>query len=305
MKGIREFDIIHLHQYRTFQNVAVSHYARKYGLPYILQAHGSLETFFSRGHLKRIFDVVWGHHILRNANRLIAVTPMEVEQYQKLGIREDKIEIVPNAIDSSQFETLPKHGEFKRRYGLSNEKIILYLGRIASIKGVDLLVRAFVRLLSDINSVRLVIAGPDDGYLGTLKNLISELRIEDKVLFPGAIYGREKLEAYVDAEVYVLPSTYEIFGMTILEACACSTPVIVTDQCGIADIIDGKAGIVVPRDEDKLRSALGYLLTNDKKRQELGEQGRLLVRQQFTWSKVAESMEGIYHSILKRGDGSS
>ena len=294
-REISNFDIIHLHNVRTFQNVIIHHYARKYNVPYVLQAHGSLVTFFYKGWQKRIFDVIWGRRILKDAAKVVAVTPIEAEQYRNMGISENKIEIIPNGIDLSEFENLPERGEFRAKYGLDKEqKIILYLGRIHKIKGLDLLARAFAELSQSLNNVKLVIAGSDDGYLPSLKKLVADLEISNEVLFTGHLYGEDKVVAYVDADVFILPSTYEIFGIVVLEACACGTPVIVTDHCGIAGVVDGQTGLVVPYDKDRLRDALLQMLSDDKMRLQFGEKGKLLVRERFNWSIIAEQIEGVY-----------
>ena len=296
---IKSLDVIHLHNYRTFQNVVVHHYARKYGIPYVIQAHGSLTTFFQKRWLKRIFDTVWGYGLLRDAAKVIAVTLTEAEQYKSMGISEDRIKIVPNGINLSEFENLPQRGEFRRKYGLDpNLKIVLYLARINKIKGPDLLVRSFAELSGEMTDVKLVIAGPDDGYLPILKKLLKELGVEEKVIFTGPLYERDKLEAYTDADVYVLPSRYETFPITVLEVCACGTPVIVTDRCGIADVIDGQAGLVVKHDKDQLRDTILHLLSDDALRRELGEKGKILVREKFNWEKITEQVESVYNGVL-------
>lgn len=298
-EGVKYFDVIHMHNYRTFQNMVVAHYARKYGIPYVLQAHGSATTFFQKRWLKRTFDAIWGYGILKHASKVIAVTQIETEQYKSLGISENKIEIVRSGIDLPEFDNLPERGEFRKRYGLdSKQKIILYLGRIHKIKGLALLAKAFTGLSKKLDDAKLVIVGPDNGYLTSLKKLVIDLEISDKVLFTGPLYEREKLRAYVDADVCVLPSSYEIFGITVLEAMACGTPVVVTDRCGIADAIDGQAGLVVPYHEEQLQYALLYMLNDDKIRLQFGEKGKLLVREKFNLDKIAEQVEGIYRDIL-------
>ena len=297
---IRHLDIIHMHNYRTFQNIIMRHYAKNCSVPYVLQAHGSVTTFFQKGWLKRTFDVIWGYRILKDASRAIAVTRIEAKQYQDLGLSEDRIETIPNGIDFAEFEDLPPRGEFRKRHGLSdNEKIVLYLGRINKVKGLDLLAKAFMVLSKKLTDAKLVIVGVDDGYLPSIRKLIANLQISDRVLFTGPLYGREKLEAYVDAEVYVLPSVYEIFGITVLEALGCGTPVIVTDRCGIADVIDSQAGLVVPYDEEQLRNAVLKLLDDDKMRQRFSQKGKLLVREKFNWERIVEQIEGLYERVIK------
>jgi len=285
---IRHLDIIHMHNYRTFQNIVMHYYAKKCGVPYVLQAHGSLLTFFQKGWLKRIFDVIWGHRILKDASKFVALTGIEAEQYKSMGISEHKIEIVPNGIDLSEFDNLPERGEFRRKYSLgSDQRVILYLGRIHKIKGLAFLVESFSELVKEIEDVILVIAGPDAGYENELRRLINTKNCHDKVRFTGYIGGREKLKAYVDADIYVLPSIYETFPIAVLEAWACGTPVVVTDRCGIADVIDGQAGLVVPYDKEQLQHALLHMLDNDKMRLRFGKKGKLLVRKKFNCEKIA------------------
>lgn len=303
-RQLKDFDLVHIHEYRTIQNVFVLHYAVKYDTPYVLQAHGSatkLATFFQKKTLKKIFDNLWGYRILKGASRLIALTKAETLEYISMGITKDKIELVPNAIDIAEFECLPKAGEFRKKYGLNNSlKVILYLGRIHRIKGLDLLMKSVAKLPKDACDVKIVIAGPDDGYLSMLEKIIRELKIEEKVLITGPLYDKEKLEAYVDADVYILPSYYESFSITVLEALACGTPVIITEGCGIAERVKGEAGLVVNQDEKGLRDAMLYLLSNDKLRKRLGERGRLMVFEQYSMAQIAKQMENIYQNLLKK-----
>lgn len=295
-KELKEFDIIHMHNYRNFANIVVHHYARKYRIPYVLQSHGSAATYFQKGALKRVFDKLWGYRILNDASTTFAVTKTEAQQYMDIGISHNKIDIVPNGISLSEYEELPPKGDFRKQYGISNDDtIILYLGRVNKIKGIDCLVKAFAQLRKNIPATKLVIAGPDDGYFSRLKNIVYELGIECDVVFPGPLHDKNKISAYVDAAVYVLPSNYEIFGMTLLEAWACGTPVITTDQCGLADVVaNNQAGLVVPYDSNSLHDALYHILNDEECQQRFGENGKSLVRNQFNWEKIAKQVEDIY-----------
>ena len=298
-KELNKFDIVHLNEYRSLQSITVHCYAKRYGIPYVLQARGSLPRIMTKQRLKQIYDILWGYRLLGDAAKVIALTRMEAEQYKSLGVSQDKIEIVPNGIDLAEFENLPPRGEFRKKWRIDNhQKIVLFLSRIHKIKGPDLLAKAFAALLNEFNNIKLVIVGPDDGYLPMLKKLIQELNIEERVLITGLLHGRDKLAAYVDADVYVLPSAYEIFGRTLLEACACGTPIVVTDRCGIADVIDGQAGLAVPYDKDALGKALRDMLNDDQMRRQFGKKGKLLVREKFNWEKISQQMESIYQSCV-------
>jgi len=295
-REMQTFDVVHLHEYRTLQNLVVCHYARRYHTPYIIQANGSLPRIAAKRGLKQLYDILWGSRLVKEASKVIAVSSIEAKQCEAIGIAEDRVHVIYPGIELAEYKTLPPKGTFRTRYGIdSEEKVILYLGRIHEIKGLGHLVRVFSDLAKQVNNTRLVIAGSDDGYLSTLEKLVSALGIHDRVLFTGPLYERAKLEAYVDADVFVLPSVYDIFGVSVLEACACGTPVIVTDRCGIAESIAGRAGYVVPFDDkDKFRDALVALLTDQRLRQQFGQGGQRLVRDEFDWSKVIAELEKVY-----------
>ncbi|MDH5690984.1 MAG: glycosyltransferase [Candidatus Bathyarchaeota archaeon] len=295
---VRCFDIIHMHNYRSFQNFSVHYYANKYSVPYVLQAHGSLPRIMAKQRLKLIHDKFFGYRLLRHASKVIAVSATEVQQYKAVGVPEEKIEVIPNVIDLSEFADLPSIGSFRKKFSLDdNEKIVLYLGRIHQTKGLDILFKAFASLAEKIEHVRLAIVGPDDGYLSELKVSAKALNIEDDVLLVGPLYGKEKCEAYVDADVYVLPSKYEIWGITALESVACGTPVILTENCGVADYLKNKVGLVVKHDTDDLREALLEMLLNDHKRSVFKKNCKALV-EDFDASKIVPKLERIYEQMV-------
>jgi len=297
---IESFDIIHLHEYRSFQNIVLHHYAGKYSIPYVLQVEGSIPRIGKVGR-KWFYDMLFGYRLLRNASKVIAVTQMEVKQYRDMGVPKEKIVLISPGIDVSEYMDLPPKGVFRAKHGISNnKKIILYLGRIHEIKGIDSLIKAYVNLLrsTKFDDVILVIAGPDDGYLSEAKSMVNSFKINNKVLFTGPIYGRSKLEAYVDANVYVLPSRYEIWGMTVMEAMACGTPVILSENCGTADVVRDKGGLVVNPSPEEIQTALLDLLTNEELARKMGEMGRRFVRENCSWNNIVPKFEALYEEVI-------
>jgi glycosyltransferase involved in cell wall biosynthesis len=298
-ENLLKFDIIHMQNYRSYQNAVVSNYAQKFKIPYILQARGTIPAHFDKQNLKKLFDFIWGATILRNAQKFIASTEEEQKQYKSLGIPGEKITIIPNGIDLTLFAVLPQKGMFKLKYGIAKEeKLVLFLGRIHKIKGIDLLIEAFSNVQEVIPDVTLVIAGPDDGYKKDVQKVIEVFNISNKVLFTGPLYGQDKLSAYVDADVYVLPSIHESFSNTILEAWACSTPVILTETCALSTIAQ-HAGIVIKRTPIELSKAIKRIIVDEVLRKKNIEQGNLLVNTTFNLEIIINGIEDCYRKIIE------
>lgn len=296
------FDVIHMHEYRSFQNVIVHHYAKKYGVPYVLQAHGSLPRIMSKQKLKWIYDVLFGYRLLKDVSKVIALSQTEADQYKIMGVPEEKITIIPNGIDLSKYSNLPPRGCFRKKFDIGdNEKIVLYLGRIHRIKGIDILVEAFENIVRELNNIRLVIVGPDDGCLDEIKFMIETKNMKDKVLITGPLYGKDKLESYVDADVYVLPSRYETFPMTILEAYSCGKPVIASRVGALSDIItDGVTGLLFePENIDQLTESLLSLLEDNTRAEQMGVKGKHLVKEKFNIEMIVDKIKELYIQIIE------
>jgi len=297
--NVRNYDIIHMHNFRTYQNYVVHRFALDAHVPYIVQAHGSVLPMFEKRGLKRAYDLFCGRRMLQNASRVIAVTPAEESQYRRMGVTEGKITLVPNGIDSSEYEFLPERGAFRRRYSIEpQEKVILYLGRLHRIKGVDMLVLAFSRMMEYHKNARLVIVGPDDGMLAALRRQARNLGIHDRVVFADPHYGRSKLEAYVDSDICVLPSIYEVFGLTILEAMACGTPVIATEECGLVELVR-RYGHVVKRDPNSLCDSMIDVLMNLDSEKKTARESRKHVLNEFGWNNIITRMEDVYEDCVR------
>jgi glycosyltransferase involved in cell wall biosynthesis len=295
LANFKGFDIIHIHNYITFQNLVTL--LRSRDTPIIFQPHGSL-IFYSNPEPYiwnlpgKLYYQYWQRHMLGRASKIISVSPLEREQCRVFGVNDQRIAVVPNGIDVSEYSELPMRGIFREKFGISpNAKVILYLGRIHPMKGIDLLIKAFVALPDEY---KLVIAGDNNCPYGKeLPVHVAYEGLAGRVIFTGALYDRNKLSAYVDADVYVLPSRYEIFGMTLLEALACGLPVITTVACGFAPYIQNNVilGKVVAPFPFTLSQAIINLF---KENQETNREYRRIWVRQFDWAKIAESVELVY-----------
>jgi glycosyltransferase involved in cell wall biosynthesis len=277
---LADFDVIHLHSWQQFPDVLIHHFATKYKVPYILQTHGSLPIIGDKRLLKLLFNVTFSNKLLNGAAKMIALTPIEVKQYESMNASRQKIEVVPNGIDLSEYEHLPAKGLFKKKFGIGHdEPVVLYLGRIHQIKGIDFLVKAFVNVLKAVPKARLVIVGPDDGYLIGLTDLVTSLGLSKHVTIVGPLYGEAKLEAYVAASVFVLPSRYEAFSYSVLEAMACGVPMIISKACAISSFLEDNTCLIVDPFNESLELALKNMLLDEKYQRTFSQNVKVSVKQ--------------------------
>ncbi len=295
-----EYDVIHVNSWRQFQDAVVAYLAPKHGLRYVLQPHGTLLPLGKRLR-KGIFDSTFGRTVIKNSSRVIAVGAYESKQFSEFGVPIEKIAIVPNGIDVHEFERLPPYGAFRERCGISDDsRMILFLGRLARIKGVDILIRAHAELAMTDQNVFLVIAGPDDGFLRGIIDLINRLGLRRSVKIVGPLYGDEKLSAIVDSDVCVMPSRYEIWGMSALEALACGKPVVASAVGGLAELIsNGQNGLLVsPENVGQLAGSIRYLLANLEEAKKMGENGKKMVRELYSINTTTQRIERLYGNCL-------
>ena len=302
--NVKSFDVVHIHGNRTTQSPVLHYFLKKNSVPYVVQAHGGLPIIGGR-RLKQLYDLFFGHELLKDASKVIALTRTEAQQYRCMGVPKEKIEVIPNGIDLTEYADLPPKGYFKKKFGIDEGKrIILYLGRIHKTKGIDFLVKAYARFVRSLghNNVILVIAGPDDGYLGKIWRLVDSLEIVDKIMFTGTLLEKEKVSAYVDSDIVVNVEPRNVFGLVPLESAACSTPVIVSKGNAISEIIrQGKFGFSVKYgDIYELAETMRKMLNDNNLLREMGQNGRKFVFENFNWTDIVVKFEKVYEEIIAR-----
>ena len=285
---IRDYDIVHIHEHRQTLAILAAHYARKNNIPYIVQAHGSVLPFFQKEGLKNLFDKAFGFRILHNASCVFALTEVEKEQYLKMGVDEERIEIVPLGINLEEYENLPEHGQFRSRFNIcDDDKLILFVGRLHEIKGLDLLMDSFNDFIKN-----------EDGYLSHLEEKVGEYSLEENVIVTGPLYNDEKRQALVDCDLFVMPSKYESFTTSGLEAMACGKPLVLTKNNHIHDWVDGNVGIACDDNNDSLRKALEKMLFDEDLAKAYGENGKRLIAEKYNWDIINKQILDIYNRFL-------
>ena len=300
-KNVAQFDLIHIHDHRTLLTVIASHYGRKYGVPYVLQAHGALPQETGSTHMKRLFDRLWSKRILLDAAGVIALNETEAERYRALGIAEEKIAIVPNGIDLAEYPNLPPRGRFRAAWGIDDAtRVVLYLGRFDPTKGIDLLIRSFEKVAQEEDDVVLMLVGGGVGHDGKFQQRVRSLGLEDRVIFTGFVSKEDKMAAYTDADVFVTPS-FTGFPVTFLEACLCGTPIVTTGQGDLLGWVDNTVGFTTAYTPEALADAIGRLLADDALRARFGEQAKELVRTRYNWQAIMHDVERFYAGIVNNG----
>lgn len=299
-KNLKYFDIIHLHMQRSFQNILLHHYAQKYGVPYLIDAHGSTPMTKKKS-LKQLYDLFFGNRISKDCSGFIAESDLGVNEYKELGIEDDKIVLIPPPFPVEDFDDLPLPGTFRKRYGIKEKHIVMFFGRINWIKGIDFLVESFHELTRSRNDILLTIVGPDDGYRSELETLINKLGLEKKVLFTGLLNKEYKLAALVDANMIVQTSRYEQGAWAPFEAVLCGTPIIVSGHTGAGeDVKRIDAGYLVELDNKKeLIEAISTILADPSNAREKAKNAAAYIRQHRSMVKRIEDYENLYLQCIE------
>ncbi len=237
---------------------------------------------------------------VRRARRIIAVSAHAAEETVRLlGVDRRKIDVVYHGVDPALRPLPPEEvGTFRRREGLP-ERFVLYVGTLEPRKNLIRLVDAFATLRPATlrPAPVLILAGARGWYFHDLFARVEELGLKDRVIFPGYIPGDQLVYWYNAATVFAYPSLYEGFGMPVVEAQACGTPVLTSDRSALPEAAGDGALLIDPEDVEAIAEGLRQLLTNEPLRAELRQRG-LSHAARFTWEKAAADTVAVYRRAL-------
>jgi Glycosyltransferase len=291
-----EPDVIHVHGLWLFVNHIACVVARKKGIPYIIAPRGMLEPWSleQKKWKKKTAMFLYQRYDLKKAAALHATAQAEAEQFKRLEITH-KIIVSPNGL------TLPKQIP-RRTCKADAKKNILFLSRIHPKKGLLVLIEAVARLkqLSLFHGWHIEYAGPDyEGHLEEVKDRIKALNLQDEFSYLGILDDQSKWDAYSCANLFVLSTYSENFGIVIPEALYARIPVITTKGTPWEELETERCGKWIDIGVEPLAKALQEVMSlTDEKRQMMGENGRRLVDAKYTWPAIAEQMISAYKGIL-------
>jgi glycosyltransferase involved in cell wall biosynthesis len=291
------FDVAHLHACRNVPGALAAHYLQRAGVPYVLGPNGTAPNIERRRLTKRAFDRIAGDRVMAGASRVIAVSRAEERSLHDLGVTDERIRVIPNPLDLEEFDPQVPTGRFRRRLGLSDEPLVLFLGKLTPRKRVDLLVRAFAMIRD--SRARLVVAGNDMGAGRGVRALVRALTLERRARFTGLLRGGDRLEALADASVVVYPSEHEAFGLVPLEALLAGTPVIVADDSGCGEIIAAVDGghVVSASAIEPLARAIDDVLADQAAWRQRAARAAHRVRERFGAPIVCSALAQLYADV--------
>lgn len=296
----KEFDLLHIHSLWLYPSLIASSVARKYGIPYLLRPAGSLEpqALSRRAGLKQLYFHLCERRIIENAAAIHAVSSQERDHVATMNLGPECV-MIPNGIDTTPYESLPPQAEARAHFAISPSRpVLLYVGRIHPIKGLDLLVPILQRLRNRFPDILLLIGGPDQTpYAHELKASYERGGVLPQCQFLGELNAASKALAYRAADLFVLPSLSENFGLVVAEAMAAGTPAIVSDQTPWALLKTRDAGEWLQRDPATWAQTLEQRLNDPGWRQKAGENASKLVRENYAWPEISRQMRELYERI--------
>ena len=298
---VYEFDIIHAHGYHISSSLAGCYYAKKSKKPFILTAHDLIipdDLPADAKLFKKIYDRTFGKHLLKNASRLIALTEDHIQQYTERGGELGKIRIIPNAIELDKYKNKNSNQNTLDKCGIDKkDKVLLFVGRIDRYKGVQDVIEALPAISAEYTDIKLAVVGRDYGYKGELEKLRDKLNLQDKVIFAGSVPEKELIELYRRADIFILPSRMEGFGIVLLEAMASGTLCIAYSIPSVRKVIKNNENGVLVKNEKELQDKLLYYLGNIEEKRRI-EANALKYVEKYDIKNVINSIEKVYEEAL-------
>ncbi|MBK7137367.1 MAG: glycosyltransferase [Rhodocyclales bacterium] len=299
-RHVRDYDVVHIHALFSFTSVVAARAARRAGVPYVLRPLGTLSRYGvtrRRPWLKRLSLKLVEGPLLRHAAAVHFTAEAERAEAEELGIPMRSV-VIPLAVAAGP---VAEPGLFVARFPqLQGKRILLFLSRLDPKKNVEGLLRAFRLIEDSLPGTRLVIAGDGEaGYVAGLKRLANELGLADRVVWTGFIDGELKVSAYATAQVFVLPSFSENFGIAAAEALMAGLPCVLGEGVAIAEeVAAAGAGLAVPPAPEAIAAALRMVLADDADRTEMGRRAAALARERYSVDAMGLRLVALYEGVV-------
>lgn len=302
LRSFEKFDIVHT-QYHPA--IVVGNVAKKtLGKPHVFTYHGFAPVRIWRNPRQRIKMVdhrVGTFFALRfGVDRIITVSQfLKRELVISYKFNENMIHVIYNGVDKERFNPKVEGGEVRRKYGLGDAPVVLYLGRLAPYKGVHYLVKAIPLILRVKPGVKFLIAGSRRYDMLNLPGMAESLGVRRSVIFTGFIPDKLVPKFYACCDISCYPSLWEGFGLPVAEAGATGKPVVAFRVGAIPEVVEnGLTGLLVEPDHTQLAEAVIALLEDEEMRRKMGREARNRVSQLFSWRRMVEKTLKVYEEVL-------
>jgi glycosyltransferase involved in cell wall biosynthesis len=301
---IRDADVVHLHTPWELSNLQVARLLRFEGVPYIVTVHGMLDDYCmeQKSLKKRVFLGLGGRKLFSAATTVHFTAAAEKDQATRWIPGNYQSFVQACAIDFAPYENLPGTEPALTTFPQlkSDCRNILFLSRLHPKKGAECLIEAVALLKEQHKNLQLLIAGPgEEAYIEQLRQLAETSGIGPITHFLGMVRGDVKLSLYELADVFVLPTHQENFGLVLPEALACGTPVVTTRGTDIWRELADSGAKIAENESHAIAAAIGELLADDASRAKLGQQGREYVRNWLAEDKVQAGYERMYADSIQ------
>jgi glycosyltransferase involved in cell wall biosynthesis len=297
------YDLAHIHALFSPVSTAAAAIARYRSLPYILRPLGTLDPadLRKKKQLKKIYGLLLEKPNLAGAARVHFTSEEEAKISARFGTYTTDL-VIPLGVNLPN--NLPQKGTARQQWGIKNDRpLILFMSRIDPKKGLDLLIPALETLQQEEWDFQFVLAGAnpqDPTYEQQIADRLKKSTLGQQTTIAGFVRGEEKLALLADADVFVLPSYYENFGIAVAEAMAVGTSVIISNRVHIWQEIEAaRAGWVTPCEVEQLTHRLRLTLQQPEEREQRGKNARVLVQQQYSWRAIAKQIIEVYQAIIQ------
>jgi glycosyltransferase involved in cell wall biosynthesis len=309
---VKHFDLVHMHTIFLWPTTIAAFLSRRQRRPYIIRPAGMLDpaclaksydswSVSLRSRTKKwIYLQTLGMRDLQCAAALQFTSRLEMERAGHVRLRPPAF-VVPLGVETPATVAEPVPFGLRAQYPeLKGRKVVLFLSRLDSKKGLNLLIPALAALAEKRNDFAFVLAGSGErGYEAIVERLIKEYRLEERTILPGFVQGEVKWALLRESDVFVLPSYQENFGIAVVEAMAAGLPVVISDRVNIHyEVEQAGAGLVTSLDPKEIANAIEQLVTDDYLRQKMGQNGSLLARERFSWEKIARETVAMYETVV-------
>lgn len=301
-KKIRTFDCVHAVGLWTFPSAVASGIANLTKVPLILSLHGQLMQWaYGRHHgRKSLFMKIIERWRLATAKSVLCASDMEKKHYERWNLP-GRVEVIPNIIDPIEISISEARQRFRRCHNLDDQLVMLFAGRLVQNKGIHLTFEAFCSIVTRHPKAHLVIVGPpEDETSSLIQQQVRHRGLGDRVTFLGVLSGSDYWEAVVGADLFVLNSYSENFGLAPAEALSLGVPVLLSDQVGISDLVARyRAGVVTTLNVQAITEAMDMMIADRAALYQMGQNGMRLVQENFSPTVVGKRLVGLFNDAVE------